>query len=136
MDLSVIEVSLQNLDRVLEGSAVVGVLKLDVQGHVLSVFQGARESLKRHAVRDIVYEEEAPYPAPTHEYLKSLGYSVFGIAETFSGVRLLANTQSPYDPVWGPSPNYLATADRGRAVERLASPMWRSFGLGRLLPGR
>jgi FkbM family methyltransferase len=135
-ELSGIDISVQNLDQALERSAVVGVLKLDVELYELSVLQGAREFLKRHAVRDVVFEELTPYPAPTHEYLKSLGYSVFGIAESFSGVRLLPNAQSPCDPVCGSSPNYLATVNPGRAVRRLTSPIWRSFGLGRLLPDR
>ena len=97
------------------------------------MLQGTAGFLKRHAVRDIVFEEASPYPAPTHEYLKSLGYAVFGIAETFSGVRLVLNGQSPFDPEFGPIPNYLATADPKRAIERIKPAMWRSFGPGRLL---
>jgi FkbM family methyltransferase len=130
-NVRVIEVPLRTLDQVLNESATIGVMKMDVQGQELNVLQGSVGFLKRHAVRDIVFEEERPYPAPTHEYLKSLGYSVFGIAETFSGVRLLPNEQSPYDPEFGPSPNYLATADPKRAVQRFKPAMWRSFGLAR-----
>jgi FkbM family methyltransferase len=130
-DVRVIEVALRTLDQFLDDSATIGVMKMDVQGQELNVLQGAAGFLKRHAVRDIVFEEASPYPAPTHEYLKSLGYAVFGIAETFSGVRLLPNGQSPFDPEFGPIPNYLATADPKRAVERLKPAMWRSFGPGR-----
>jgi FkbM family methyltransferase len=129
----VIEVPLRALDQILDESATIGVMKMDVQGQELNVLQGTAGFLKRHAVRDIVFEEASPYPAPTHEYLKSLGYAVFGIAETFSGVRLVLNGQSPFDPEFGPLPNYLATADPKRAIERIKPAMWRSFGPGRLL---
>jgi len=98
----------------------------------LNVLQGAAGFLKRHAVRDIVFEEASPYPAPTHDYLKSLGYAIFGLAETFSGISLVLNGQSPYDPEFGPLPNYLATVDPKRAVERIKPTMWRSFGPARL----
>jgi FkbM family methyltransferase len=135
-DVRVIEVPLRNLDRVVDEGGTIGVLKMDVQGQELNVLQGTSGFLKRHAVRDIVFEEEAPYPAPTHQYLNSLGYAVFGIEETFSGVRLVPNGQPPFDPVIGPIPNYLATANPKRAVERLKPAMWRSFGPIRLLRGR
>jgi len=134
-DLRVIEVPLQNLDQVVDEGATIGVLKMDVQGQELNVLQGTAELLRRHAVRDIVFEEAAPYPAPTHEYLKSLEYAVFGIAETFSGVRLVPNGQPPYTSEFGPIPNYLATVNPKRAIQRLKPPMWRSFGPGRLLNG-
>jgi FkbM family methyltransferase len=132
-DVRVIEVPLLNLDRVVDGGGNIGVLKIDVQGQELNVLQGAAGLLKRHAVRDIVFEEETPYPAPSHEYVKSLGYDVFGIAETFGGVQLVPNGQAQDNPGVGPIPNYLATANPKRAIQRLKPAMWRSFGPGRLL---
>jgi FkbM family methyltransferase len=135
-NVRVIEVPLRTLDQVLDKSATIGVMKMDVQGQELNVLQGTAGFLKRHAVRDIVFEEASPYPAPTHDYLKSLGYTVFGIAETFSGVSLVLNGQSPHDPEFGPLPNYLATVDPQRAVQRIKAAIWRSFGPGRLFTGR
>jgi FkbM family methyltransferase len=134
-DIRVVEVPIRKLDQVVGQGATIGVLKMDVQGAELNVLQGAAELLKRRAVRDIVFEEVAPYPAPTHEYLKSLDYAVFGIEETFSGVRLVPNREPAYDPEFGPIPNYLATVNPKRAIQRLKPAMWRSFGLGRLLNG-
>jgi FkbM family methyltransferase len=131
-NVRVIEVPLLSLDQVLNGSATIGVMKMDVQGQELNVLHGSAGFLKRHAVRDIVFEEEHPYPAPTHEYLMSLGYSVFGITETFNGVGLVPNGQSPCDPEFGPSPNYLATADPTRAIDLLKPRIWRSFGPARV----
>jgi FkbM family methyltransferase len=131
-NVRVIEVPLYTLDQVLGDRVTIGVMKMDVQGQELNVLQGAAGFLKRHAVRDIVFEEASPYPAPTHDYLKSLGYAIFGLAETFSGISLVLNGQSPYDPEFGPLPNYLATVEPERAVERIKPTMWRSFGPARL----
>ena len=135
-DLRVIEVPIRNLDSVLDEGESIGILKIDVQGSELAVLQGMTRLLERHAVRDIVFEEEAPFPAPTHEYLKSKGFSIFGLQEQFAGVRCLRNAQPSFDPVTGPIPNYLATLDPRRAEARLGPAMWRSFGPGRFLANR
>jgi FkbM family methyltransferase len=130
--LKVIEVSIQSLDGILAAGERIGVLKMDVQGHELGVLQGMTRLLKRHAVRDIVFEEEAAFPAPTHKYLKSNGYSVFGLQELFARVHCLPDAQPISDPAFGPVPNYLATLDPKRAIALLGPAMWRSFGPARL----
>ncbi len=129
-----IDVPVRTLDESLDPHASVGILKIDVQGHELSVLQGASQLLKRHAIRDILFEEESPhYPAPTHDYLQSLGYSIFGIAESFTGVHLVPNSQPHSQLDQAPTTNFLATADPARALRLLKPPLWRSFGLARLL---
>lgn len=127
-DLQVIEVPIRNLDSLVAEGETIGVLKMDVQGHELSVLRGMARLLERRAVRDIVFEEEAAFPAPTHEYLKSCGYSIFGLQGYFAGVRGLPDAQPAFDPQVGPVPNYLATRDAERALARLRPAMWRSFG--------
>jgi FkbM family methyltransferase len=131
-DLNAIKVPIQNLDSLLDAGETIGVLKVDVQGHELGVFQGMTRLLKRHAVRDIVFEEESAFPAPTHKYLKSHGYSIFGLQELFARVRCLPDAQPIFDPAFGPVPNYLATLDPNRANALLRPAMWRSFGPARL----
>jgi len=127
-DLQVIEVLIQNLDSVVGAGEKIGVLKIDVQGYELAVLQGMKQLLKRRAVRDIIFEELAAFPAPTHQYLKSLGYSIFGLQETFTRVHCLRDAQPIFDPVIGPIPNYVATVDANRVIARLGAAMWRSFG--------
>ncbi len=131
-DLKVIEVPIQNLDSLLDAGETIGILKMDVQGHELGVLRGMTRLLKRHAVRDIIFEEEAAFPAPTHKYLKSNGYSIFGLQELFARVRCLPDAQPIFDPAFGPVPNYLATLDPNRANALLGPAMWRSFGTARL----
>jgi FkbM family methyltransferase len=132
--LQVIEVPILNLDRLLGEGVTIGVLKLDAEGHELDILQGMARILKRRGVRDLVFEERSAFPALTHDYLKSLGYSIFGLEESFAGVHCLPETQPSFDPVSGPIPNYLATVDANRATVRLKPAMWQSFGIGRLLP--
>jgi FkbM family methyltransferase len=135
-DRQVIEVPIHNLDSLLGEYENIGILKMDVQGYELSILKGMAHLLERRAVRDIVFEEEAPFPAPTHEYLKSYGYSIFGIQGFFAGVRGLPDAQPSFDPEFGPAPNYLATRDVARAQALLKPLLWRSFGFVRLLVRR
>jgi FkbM family methyltransferase len=127
------EVLMQNLDSLLDTNESIGIVKIDVQGYELDVLRGMSRLLERGAVRDIVFEEEKTFPAPTHEYLKSYGYSIFGLEGSFAGVRCLPDARPGSDPRWGPVPNYLATRDPNRAKARLRPTPWRSFGVGRML---
>jgi len=132
-DERVFEVQIQSLDGILEMKESIGIVKIDVQGYELDVLRGMSGLLAHGAVRDIVFEEEAAFPAATHEYLKSHGYAIFGLEGSFAGVRCLADARPWSDPRWGPVPNYLATRDARRAKARLSPRPWRSFGVGRVL---
>jgi len=127
----IVDVPIRNLDSLVGEGETIGVLKMDVEGSELGVLQGMTRLLKRHAVRDIVFEEQRIFPAPTHEYLKSNGYSVFGLQERFARVHCLPDAQPIFDSVLGPVPNYLATLNPQRAKARLGAVMWRSFGPAR-----
>jgi FkbM family methyltransferase len=130
----VIPVTVHTLDSVINVGEQIGVLKMDVQGSEFAVLKGMTGLLERRDVRDIVFEEEAGFPAPTHNYLESKGYSIFGIQELFSRVRCIVGAAPHPNSDFGPIPNYLATRDPERAVARLSPRIWRSFGFGRVLP--
>ena len=116
------------LDTMVTQQEEIGVLKIDVEGAELDVLRGMSRLLTEHLVRDIVFEETRPFPAPTHQYLKSKGYSVFGLEERFWGVRLLPDEAPRFDSETGTIPNYLATCNPARACRYLRVPSWRSFG--------
>jgi FkbM family methyltransferase len=78
-NLGVIKVPIRNLDSLLDEVETIGVMEIDVQGSELGVLQGMTRLLERRAIRDIIFEEEAAFPDPTHNYLKSKGYSIFGL---------------------------------------------------------
>jgi FkbM family methyltransferase len=109
----------------------VGVVKLDIQGAELSAFEGMRDHLKARTIRDIVFEEMHPFPAQTHNYLRELGYTIFGLSDDFFCVRALADRPPPPHPYKG-APNFLATAAPERAAKLLDGFIWRSFGIGSL----
>jgi hypothetical protein len=126
-------VQVQALDGILNNETV-GIAKIDAEGSVLRVLKGMRNLLSQHRVRDIVFEEEAAFPAPTHTLLREHGYFILGLEERFGGVSVLPDASPHFDREIGPTPNYLATLDLERATRRLTPSVWRSFGpAGRVL---
>jgi FkbM family methyltransferase len=122
-------VEMFRLDDLLSQNEAISVLKIDVEGSELSVLQGMKKMLENHSVRDIVFEESDHFPGPTHKFLQSLGYSIFGLEEGFWRVKCLAESEPQGDPTYNPIRNYLATADPERAKRLLGTPGWQSFGL-------
>jgi hypothetical protein len=106
----------------------IGLLKIDAQWHEAPVLEGFGECLRSGAIRDIVFEEEAPFPAWSHRILLNAGYSIFWFEEHLRGPRMIAPTDKPkglrpYDLL----PSYLATLDPKRAQRRLSASGWHSF---------
>ncbi len=132
---SCIEVRMAALDGVLNGGEKIGVLKLDAEGAELNVLTGMSRLLGQGCVRDIVFEEKGGFPAPTHKFLQSLGYTVTGLEPRLFGLRCSSDAAPSYSP-GGDPPNYLASMDPKRAMRRLGQPLWRSFGMLSLIPGR
>lgn len=122
-------VEVRSLDDVLKENETIGVLKIDVEGSELRVLQGMTRILETHSVRDIIFEESGHFPAPTHLFLQSNGYSIFGLEEGFWRVKCIADAEPKNDPVFNPIRNYLATSDPERAKRLLGRPGWHSFGL-------
>ena len=68
------EVPTDTLDGLTGADGQIDLLKLDVEGHEAAVLHGATGLLGRGAVRDIIFEEHAPYPSPTTRLLEGQGY--------------------------------------------------------------
>src|SRR5687768_12833162 len=83
-------VRLDTLDHAILGPTAIGVMKMDVEGHELSVLAGARDTLRAGAIRDIVYEDHLLYPSPVSRLLEATGYRVFAVQESFFGPVLAA----------------------------------------------
>ena len=106
----------------------VGLMKIDAQYQEAAVLKGFGKYLRSGAIRDIVFEEELPYPADSHCVLLDAGYSIFWFEEHLAGPRLIAPTMKPKNlrPYDIPC-SFLATLNPERA-ERLLSPSgWQSF---------
>lgn len=122
-------VQVETLDRLFPDEKV-GVLKVDVEGHESEVLKGADSILRAHRVRDLVFEEFAPYPAESHRMLERHGYTILRVE-----VRLLRPVLHPaapgrHEPEGAPI-NYLATVDPSRAWRLFRRFGWRCLRGGR-----
>jgi FkbM family methyltransferase len=114
------------LDLAVGRQATVGVLKVDVEGHELQVLKGASCLLASGRIRDIVFEEYSTYPSPVTDLLEAHGYSVFLLRKGLLGPTLQPPQSGGVQLEWE-TPNYLATKDPDRAVQRLSAVGWRSL---------
>jgi FkbM family methyltransferase len=121
------EVQTRTLDAFLADSRPVSLAKLDVEGGELSVLEGARESLRKHRIRNLLFEDYEAFPSPAARLLQEAGYTVFAVGVQLSGPWLgLQSEGEPPLRSWD-SPNYLATVDPDRARQRFAPRGWSAL---------
>lgn len=106
------------------GLESIGVLKIDVEGHELSVIEGCERLLSGRMIRDVVFEEYREPPTAVTRRLEEAGYSVFRIEQRVGGPKLVQDLGEPFSVYWD-APNYLATLDPARAIERFRQRGWR-----------
>jgi FkbM family methyltransferase len=122
-------VPLARLDEAVPNGGRVGLMKIDVEGHEVAVFRGAKDLLGSGRLRDIVFEEHHQYPSDASRALEAFGYRVFFLGRTFFGPLLEAPDQHAGAVGWLP-PNFLATRDPERARARLAARGWQVLSAG------
>lgn len=127
---STVQVTTCKLDTFCENIPKIGVMKVDVEGHELAVFQGAKSMLQRNAIRDIVFESNDGYPTDVTQYLEELGYHIFGIESSLVGIRLVDAKHLSERP-HAHTLDLVATCDPARLVTRFASRRWQCFRLNR-----
>jgi FkbM family methyltransferase len=104
------------------------LMKVDAQWHEASVLAGFGAALRDGSIRDIVFEEDAPYPAPSHKILLDAGYKLLWFDQRLSGPIVISPDQKPtgiqpYEVL----PSYLATRDEERARNLLSKRGWQSL---------
>lgn len=115
-------------DQVNDGESV-GLMKIDVEGHELSVLKGGEILLSRKRIRDVIFEEHRPYPTPVTALLEAHGYTLFRFARGRFGLEFcpvqerLAGERRSHD-----AQSFLATADADRALVRLHRKGWAVLG--------
>jgi FkbM family methyltransferase len=123
------EVETVSLDDCINGTSI-GLLKIDVEGHELSVLSGATRLLQQHEIRDIIFEDHTGYPSAVSQVLESHGYGIFRLNRSLLRPLLMAAGDRGYAPA-GVLPNYLATVDPQRAKTRFEPFGWRCLSKGR-----
>jgi FkbM family methyltransferase len=123
----------RRLEDFLDEPGEISLIKVDVEGHELEVFEGMGSLLAERRVRDILFEEHAPFPAETHKLLQLMGYTIFCFETHLGGLRTVIPSPG-YTQIPGQPPNWLATKDSQRLFRRMKARGWRSFGVGRFLP--
>jgi FkbM family methyltransferase len=122
------EVELRRLDQLVDG-ALIGLLKIDVEGHETEVLRGASSLLGRRLVRDIVFEDHDPYPSEATMIVEDAGYQLVSLANDLRGLVLKEPPDRGAVSAW-PGPSYLATIDPDRSVARLEPRGWQVGGIG------
>lgn len=116
-------VPLTTLDEIIADKDKICLIKIDVEGHELEVLKGADRLITEQKIRDIVFEEHHPYPTPVTQFLEERGYKIFRIKKGFWKPLLELPTARSITHPWEP-PNYLATKDPSRAIERMKKKGW------------
>jgi FkbM family methyltransferase len=116
----------RRLDSILAKAGNLAVVKIDVEGAEPMVLQGAAALLGQRKIRDIVFEDELPFPSQSVTLLKRHGYTIRRLVKLIGGPLLCdpsmpqsARLALPWEPV-----NYLATLDIGRAQARMTPRGW------------
>ena len=114
------------LDNLFPSPKKIGILKLDVEGHELSVLKGAKSLLSENRIRDCVFEEHEEYPTAVTKKFEENGYSVFRIQRRFFGPGLLPPDSKIPRTRWEPT-SFIATKQPERAVERFKESGWKAL---------
>jgi FkbM family methyltransferase len=122
------EVAVETLDAVLGAEGRIGVMKVDVEGHEASLFEGGRSALESHRIRDILFEEHREPPTPVTEMLLACGYALMRVDERFRG-PVAGSLDDKHISSRGER-SLLATVDPERARERLGPRGWAVYGIG------
>lgn len=118
------KVNLRRLDEYLPESAKVGVCKIDVEGHELSVLKGASRALGRGAIRDLIFEDFTDMPSPVGTFLQEHRYTLFQLTAAWWR-PLLSEVRPGVKAPEGFSFNYLATLEPERAKSKFQAGGWR-----------
>jgi FkbM family methyltransferase len=114
------------LDSVLTGRPQLDLLKVDVEGAELQVFQGAVKSLSSHTIRNIIFEEHRSFPTPVTTFLQQYGYTIFQLGVGLLGPLLGSGSSINKTPrrAWEPR-SMLASLQPNATSEAFSPRGWR-----------
>ena len=101
-------VKLLKLDESFTFIDKIDLIKIDVEGHELNVFKGARSFFEQKKITSIIFEENLPRKSKAIEFLRDYGFNIFHISEDFWGPKLSAYDGEINFPL-SKTKNFLAT---------------------------
>jgi FkbM family methyltransferase len=113
-----IKIDLKKLDDIVPADTIIDVLKIDVEGHELSVFKGAEDLIDKKLIKNIVYEDHDPYPSEIAKFLSAKGYKILRIEKGWFNLILKDPLSEQSTNGWEPT-NYLATLDMDFVKEKM-----------------
>ncbi len=118
------QIKVKRLDSVLPSQTKIGVCKIDVEGHELSVLKGASQTLAETRLRDVIFEDLDPYPTLLHQHFRRAGFSLFSLH--VSPLRPWIEECAEQSPGGrsAEAGNYLATLEPERAISRFRRGGW------------
>ena len=112
-------VATTTLDALSEHLPPISLIKMDVEGHELSVLHGAQAFFQRHQPRDVIFEDHDGYPSAVTRSLEQLGYEILSIRAAMSGPHLEKAVAGA-----GQGREYLATREPERVRHRMRRRGW------------
>lgn len=119
------KVKVCKLDDFLSGVENIGLCKIDVEGHELSVLRGGIESLERRKIRDLIFEDFNPESSGLRQFLSEYGFTIFELHEFWIKPQLVLIGSDKKYGYKRFSHNYLATLEPDRAILRFKLLGWR-----------
>jgi FkbM family methyltransferase len=118
-------VQVRRLDGLLSKSESVAVLKIDVEGTEAEVLRGAAGLLGDKRIRDLVFEDERPFPSESATLLQNYGYKIWRLGKAIRGpvIEYAESPSAGHNLPWEPV-NYLASRDARRAERRMQPRGW------------
>ncbi|WP_310426774.1 FkbM family methyltransferase [Chamaesiphon sp. VAR_48_metabat_135_sub] len=102
-----IPIQCRRLDDYWSADNSIDLMKVDVEGHELAVFEGASRCLSLRQIRHILFEDHEHYPNQVTNFLESKGYTILAIDRKLFSPKIV----EPYHlnlVSWLPN-SYLAT---------------------------
>jgi hypothetical protein len=111
-----------------ESDIEIGVLKIDIEGHELEAFNGAKQLIAAHKIRDIIFEDynHESYPNSLTDFLEGYGYTILKAVGRFWQPILCSPSSKQTGRSWEPT-CYIATIDPERVKSCVKKIGWFSI---------
>jgi FkbM family methyltransferase len=118
------KIDLRKLDDMIDPDTIINVVKIDVEGHEISVFKGAEKLIDNKQITNIVYEDHDPYPSQISKFLLAKGYTLFRMEKGWFNLNLKDPVSEASTNGWEPT-NYLATLDTKTVKKKMKGMFYK-----------